>query len=74
MTNFGVIHPPGRRGSAQRTITSAKRVSWRTSKRAMLRRSERDTRSPSSGMTARGSGENQAMLRRPSGIGNSPVR
>ena len=66
--------PPGRRGSPQRTITSAKRSSWRTSKRRMLRRSERLTRRPSRGMMARGSGENQATWRRPYGIGNRPRR
>ena len=39
-----------------------------------LRRSEREMRSPSRGRTARGSGENHATLRRPSGIGKSPNR
>ena len=41
---------------------------------AQLRRSERMTRRPSSGMIARGSGENQAIRLRPNGIGNSPLR
>ncbi len=67
------IHPPSRRGSAQAATTSSNAVSTRTSKRRHDARSDRLTRSPSSGITPRGSGDHQPTgpRRRRNGIGNS---
>ena len=56
-----VIQPCGRRGSPQRSITSRNRVSKRTSNLAQLLRSDRLTRSPSSGRMPRGSGRPPAQ-------------
>ena len=58
------IQPPLRAGSAQPATTSSKAESIRISKRADDCRSERLTRSPSSGSTPRCSGDHQ-----PSGVG-----
>ena len=71
------IHAPGRRRSAQASITSSKAVFTRISNRLHAFRSDRVTRSPapgSNGMIPRGSGDHQATSRRRAGIGKRPER
>ena len=71
------IQAPGRRRSAQASITSSKAVFTRISKRPHDFRSERLTRSPAAGlkgMIPRGSGDHQATSRRRAGMGKRPAR
>src|SRR5215218_196606 len=68
------IHPPARRGSAQPSRTASKWESTRISYRDCILRSDRETRSASSGMTPRASGEYQPISPRLTGIGKTPLR
>jgi len=68
------IQPPGRSGSAQRSSTSSNAVSIRISYRGIILRSDRVTRSPSSGRIPRSNGDHQPISPGRSGIGNTPAR
>ena len=73
-TNDSSIQPCGRAGSAHARITASNAVLTRSSKRRCDRRSDRDTCSPSSGITPRGSGDHHATgPSSPSRIGKSPA-
>jgi hypothetical protein len=61
-------------GSAHASITSSNAVSTRISNREHDRRSDRLTRSPSTGRMARGSGDHHRMGPSPGDIGNRPLR
>ena len=71
----GVIHPSGRSLRPHSATTSSKAVSMRISKSRADLRSERDTRSPSSGSTPRSTGENHpsSSLSDATGIGKRPA-